>query len=257
MPLPQKRWYRIADVAKRWNMPLSDIEDYALDEVLQLSVFVVDVPAEANGWELGDDNVRSPQGMLFVNGPQPLLRASLLEIFRAGQAEVRCFRTERPNQCIHLKSGTPAVVVRRDDLILTREERDRFEREHAVTTAVSKPAPTDVWHSDDFSRVRVASEWHSFGPKQAAVLRLLKAAGDSDNPWLDGKRLLEEADAATMRLIDLFKRKPVWRQMIEADGKGRYRLNIDLLSPERQRIRFYRRFRSDLEPSGKALAIAR
>ena len=51
MPLPQKRWYRIADVAKRWNMPLSDIEDYALDEVLQLAVFVVDVPAEANGWE--------------------------------------------------------------------------------------------------------------------------------------------------------------------------------------------------------------
>jgi hypothetical protein len=60
-----------------------------------------------------------------------------------------------------------------------------------------------------------------------------------------------------MRLIDLFKRKPVWRQMIEADGKGRYRLNIDLLSPERQRIRFYRRFRSDRESSGKALAVAR
>ena len=138
------------------------------------------------------------------------------------------------------------MIVRREDLILTREERDRFERDHAVATATDKPAATDVWHSDDFTRVRVASEWHSFGPKQAAVLRLLKAASDSDNPWLDGKRLLEEADAATMRLIDLFKRKPVWRQMIEADGKGRYRLNVDLLSPERRRIRFYRRFKSNL-----------
>jgi hypothetical protein len=28
--------------------------------------------------------------------------------------------------------------------------------------------------------------------------------------------------------------------MIEADGEGQYRLNIDLLSPERRRIRFYR-----------------
>ena len=63
----------------------------------------------------------------------------------------------------------------------------------------------------------------------------MKTASDGENPWLDGKRLLEEADAATMRLIDLFKRKPVWR-----DGKGRYRLNIDLLSPERRRIRSYR-----------------
>jgi hypothetical protein len=257
MPLPQKRWYRIADVAKRWSMSLSDIEDYALDEVLQLSVFVVDVPAEANGWELGDDNVRSPQGMLFVNGPQPLVRSSLLEIFRVGQAEVRSFRTARPNQYIHLKSGTPAVIVRREDLILTREERDRFERDHAVATAAGKPVTTDVWHSDDFTRVRVASEWHSFGPKQAAVLRLLKAASESENPWFDGKRLLEEADASTMRLIDLFKRKPAWRQMIEADGKGRYRLNIDLLSPERRRIRFYRRFKTDFASSGKALAIGR
>jgi len=68
----------------------------------------------------------------------------------------------------------------------------------------------------------------------------LKTASDGENPWLDGKRLLEEADAATMRLIDLSKRKPVWRQMIEADGEGQYRLNIDLLSPERRRIRSYR-----------------
>lgn len=253
MSLPQKRWYRIADVAQRWNMPVSDIEDYALDEALQLSVFVVDMPAETNGWELGEDNVRSPQGMLFVNGPQALQRASLLEIFRAGRAEVRCFRSGRPERSIHLKSGAPAVIVRREDLILTREERDRFEREHALAAAT--PAARDVWHSDDFSRARVAGEWHDFGPKQAAVLRLLKTASEGENPWLDGKRLLEAADAETMRLIDLFKRKPVWRQMIEADGKGRYRLSVDVQAPERRRVRFYRGFRAEPASSGKGLAM--
>jgi hypothetical protein len=234
MPLPQRRWFRIADVATRWNMPLSDIGDYALDEMLQLSVFVVDVPMEANGTGGGEDH--SIHGMPLLNGPQPLQRTSLLEIFREGQAEVRAFRSERPNKHLYVWSGAPAVIVRREDLILTREERDRFEREHAVSTG----EPSAVWHNDDFTRVRVANEWHSFGPKQAAVLRLLKAASDGGNPWLDGKRLLEEADAATMRLIDLFKRKPAWRQLVEADGKGRYRLSSDLLSPERQRVRFYR-----------------
>jgi hypothetical protein len=44
-----------------------------------------------------------------------------------------------------------------------------------------------------------------------------------------------------MRLIDLFKRKPAWRQLIQADGKGRYRLHASLLSPERRRIRLFRR----------------
>jgi len=49
MALPPKRWFRVAEVAKRWAMPLSDIEDYALDDMLQLAVFVVDIPAEAVG----------------------------------------------------------------------------------------------------------------------------------------------------------------------------------------------------------------
>ena len=59
-----------------------------------------------------------------------------------------------------------------------------------------------------------------FRPKQAAVFRLLKAASDSENPWLDGKRLLEEADAATMRLIDLFKRKAIWRQIVRPTARA-------------------------------------
>jgi hypothetical protein len=243
MPLPQKRWFRVADVAKRWAMPLSDIEDYALDDMLQLAVFVVDVPAEAGTWETGGGggDARALQDLPILNGPQPLLRASLAEIFREGQAEIRAFRTTQPNNYLDVRAGAPAVIVRREDLIVTREERERFERDHAVA-AGGEPVATDVWHSDDFTRVRVANEWHSFGPKQAAVLRLLKAASESDNPWLDGKRLLDEANAATMRLIDLFKRKPAWRQLVLADGKGRYRLNRDLLSPERGRVRFYRTF---------------
>ena len=100
MPLPQKRWFRIAEVAKRWAMPLSDIEDYALDEMLQLAVFVVDIPAETGSWETGEGGGESRllQDLPILNGPQPLLRASLLEIFREGQAEVRAFRTTRPEQ---------------------------------------------------------------------------------------------------------------------------------------------------------------
>ena len=140
MPLPQKRWFRIVDVAKRWDMPLSDIEDYALDEMLQLAVFVVDVPAETGSWETGGDggDTRLLQDLPILNGPQPILRSSLLEIFREGQAEVRAFRTPQPNNYLHVRAGAPAVIVRRDDVIVTRDERDRFERDHAVATSSSE-----------------------------------------------------------------------------------------------------------------------
>ncbi len=243
MPLPQKRWFRIGDVAKHWAIPLSDIEDYALDEMLQLSVFVVDLPAEMGSWE-GSRVGEGPalQDLPILNGPQPLQRSSLLEIFRDGQAEVRAFRAAHPNTYLHVRSDVREMVVRRDDLIVTREERDRFEREHGkVSRPGAPPAAADFWHSEDFTSVRVDSEWHRFGPKQAAVLRLLKAAGETDNPWCDGKRLLDDADSSTMRLLDLFKRKPAWRQLVQADGKGRYRLHAALLSPERRRIRLFRK----------------
>ena len=240
MPLPEKRWFRIADVAKRWEIPPSDVEDYALDELLQLSVFVVDLRAETGICEHDDHGHHHVlEDMPTLNGPQPLCRTSLLKIFRDGRAEVVSFRTERSGGYLRVAPGVPAVIVRRDDLIVTREERDRFERVNEGDTV--HQIATDAWHNDDFTSVRVDNEWHSFGPKQAAVLRLLKAAAETDNPWRDGKRLLDEAGATTMRLIDLFKRKPAWRRLVLADGKGRYRLSAEFLSPERRRIRLFRR----------------
>jgi hypothetical protein len=241
MPLPEKRWFRIADVAKRWEIPPSDVEDYALDELLRLSVFVVDLPAEAGICERDDHGHHHIlEDMPILNGPQPLCRASLLSIFRDGLAEVGTFRAERPDGYLRIASHVPPMIVRRDDLIVAREERDRFERVHGGR-ADGTAASTEAWHSDDFTSVRVDNEWHSFGPKQAAVLRLLKAAAETDNPWRDGKRLLDEAGATTMRLIDLFKRKPAWRRLVLADGKGRYRFSAEFLSPERRRIRLFRK----------------
>jgi hypothetical protein len=242
VPLPQKRWFRLAEVAKRWSMAVSDLEDYALDEMLQLAVFVVDLPAEMGSWE-GSGPGEGPvlQDTPVLNGPQPLLRTTLLAIFRDGQAEVRAFRYQRPNTYLHIRSDVAAIVVRRDDLIVTREERDRFEREHGAPPAPEALPIAEISHNEDFSKVYVAGEWHSFGPKQAAVLRLLKHASDANDPWRDGKRLLGDIGSTTLRLADLFKRRSVWRQLVQADGKGSYRFAATALSPERRRIRLFRR----------------
>ena len=242
MPLPQKRWFRMAEVAERWSVKPADLEDYALDEMLQLSVFVVDLPAEYGSWEgrtMGEDPCI--QDLPILNGPQSLLRSSLLDIFRDGQAEVRAFRTERPNTYLHIRSDVPPMVVRRDDLIVTRAERDRFEREHGSVSTPDNLLVAEFVHNEDFTKVRVAGEWHSFGPKQAAVLRRLRLACETDHPWRDGKGLLCDVGSTTLRLADLFKRRPVWRQLVQADGKGSYRFSPSALTPERARIRVFRR----------------
>src|SRR5690606_18587229 len=108
MPLPEKRWFRIADMAKRWEIRLSDVEDYALDELLQLFVFVVDLPAEAGLCEFDDHGHHHIlEDMPILNGPQPLCQASLLGIFRDGLAEVGSFRTERPDGYLRMASHVP------------------------------------------------------------------------------------------------------------------------------------------------------
>jgi hypothetical protein len=231
----------LAEVATRWSMAVSDLEDYALDEMLQLAVFVVDLPAEMGSWEAdGTRECVSVQDLPILNGPQELLRSSLLTIFRDGQAEVRAFRQQEPKTYLHVRFDVSGILVRRDDLIVTREERDRFEREHGATSAPEPLPVAEISHNDDFTKVCVAGEWHSFGPKQAAVLRLLKLASEADDPWRDGKRLLGDVGATTLRVADLFKRRPVWRQLVQADGKGSYRFAVTALSPERRRIRLFR-----------------
>lgn len=241
MPLPQKRWIRIADLAQLWSLKASDMEYYALDEQLQLAVFVVDLPAELGTWEgdrIGEDPVL--QDLPLLNGPQPLLRASLLQIFRDGFAEVRAFRTAQPRVYLHVRADGEALTVRKDDLIVTREERERFEREHGAIAVPDAPVVAEISPNGDFSKIRVGGEWHSFGPKQAAVLRLLKLASDAGDPWRDGKRLLGDVGSTTLRLGDLFKRRSVWRQLVHADGKGSYRLRAQVVSPDDRRMRLFR-----------------
>jgi hypothetical protein len=228
----------LADVAERWSIKPTDVEDYALDEMLQLSVFVVDLPAESGTWEGAQ---RVLHDLPILTGPQPLPRSSLLEVFRDGQAEVRAFHTGQPSTYLHIRTDLPGTIVRRDDLIVTREERDRFENEHAATSApAAQPTAAENWHNEDFTRVLFGGVWHRFGMKQAAVLRLLKASREKGEPWCEAQQLLTEAKANSLRLVDLFRHKPVWRQLVEANGNGGYRLNVTMLSPESRRVRLFR-----------------
>jgi hypothetical protein len=63
---------------------------------------------------------------------------------------------------------------------------------------------------------------------QAAVVKQLHEASLGSSPWVSGKVLLERADSGSSALADLFKSQvdPPWRELIESDSKGRYRLRL-------------------------------
>lgn len=80
-------------------------------------------------------------------------------------------------------------------------------------------------HSPDFRSVRWGGRAYSFTPTQAAVIDVLWRAWESGSPDVGGETLLEVADCADSRLVDIFRRCPAWGVLI-VDGatKGAKRL---------------------------------
>jgi hypothetical protein len=118
------------------------------------------------------------------------------------------------------------ISVRREQLVIRREERDRVEARyrqagHTVADGVA------FKHDADYRNVRLGSTEMALGVVQAQVVRALHGAALTDQPWLDGKRLLSGAGATSMRMSDVFKSKTGWRDLIVSDRRGRYRLRLN------------------------------
>jgi hypothetical protein len=67
------------------------------------------------------------------------------------------------------------------------------------------------------------------GVVQSRVVRILHQAAGSDTPWRPGKAVLSEAGATSCRMTDLFKSQPDWKAFIESDGRGNYRLLLEMV----------------------------
>lgn len=80
-------------------------------------------------------------------------------------------------------------------------------------------------HWSDYRYVKMRGLEFKLGPKQAQVVKLLHAASQTDEPWVHGKVLLGDS-IASKSVYELFKSKKNWRELIESDGHGRYRLNL-------------------------------
>ena len=124
----------------------------------------------------------------------------------------------------HLIEPTRTVAVRRDDLLVRREERDRVESQHALVRKGSM-VPL-LQQANDYREVRTAGLMFNLGPVQARVVKRLHDAATSPSPWREGKLILGEAGSSSTRMADVFKSQPHWRRLIDSDGRGRYRLRV-------------------------------
>lgn len=244
MPLPPKPYFFLPEVAERWGATVVDLATYAHEGLIELCVMALSVPVAVGGLE-GDENGwdRVPVSEEVRNGPQPLIPADIWPVIQNRVGTITRFKHREAHWFAEIVEGVEPIKVSLQQLLVTREERDRFEREYELQVIEPEPRvrPEPFAHSPDYSDVQLLGQRFALGPLQARVVRELHEASFEAEPWLRNEDLLERCGARSSRLVDLFKAKPAWRELILLDGKGRCRLNLPDRTPSKARQRAFRR----------------
>jgi len=168
-----------------------------------------------------------PTGSRRFSGLLDLCPEDLYSIFRGQEVALTEFQSSDGGYA-RLADDHAPHKVRKEDLLIRLEERDRFEVERNRSVR-SADAPTDgaFRASADYRHVQFKGKSFRFGPIQAAVVCALHKASLSKHPWQNGKSILEQAGSQSFRMSDIFKSQPGWRDLIWSDRRGSYRLGPD------------------------------
>lgn len=243
MSLIEKEYLTLGEIEERWSMPRRDLAYLAENGQLRLSVRLFGIAIERAYLE------QSPDGRWFdvpyeqtrYTGLMDLLERDVVTLFQEGWVAVDSFYHQ--DEFIRLISPAHPLMVKISGVVVRRSERDRVEAELGLSgprmdtprcrtcvaaavlenAAPSSAKPATIV-SDNCTEVRIGGIELRLGQIQARVVRHLRAAAQSGTPWRDGKELLKAAGSKSLRMSDVFKSKPGWRQLILSDGRGKYRI---------------------------------
>lgn len=222
----EKQYYTLPEILKRWSIPEEDLIYLAENDKIRLSVRVYGLPVEFGGFEETPDGqgCRVPWEKTRYNGLLDLHARDVFQLFRCGEIEIDDFRSTRA-QYASLRDGTAPILVMIGDLLMRRDERDRFEKLKGFSERSGIGDSGGFRASDDYREVRCNGHDFRLGPIQAEVVRALHEALEAGQPWQNGKAILTQAGSKSLRMADVFKSKKNWRQLIRSNRKGGYRLN--------------------------------
>lgn len=94
--------------------------------------------------------------------------------------------------------------------------------------AEASNALSEFTHNVDHSRVTMREHVFDLSGGLCQVVARLHAASCCADPWLIGKQLMAACGYASTFMGSAFKRhhSPCWRELVEGNGRGLYRLNL-------------------------------
>jgi hypothetical protein len=225
MPLRERAYYGLDEIQARLKLTRRELLYLVENGLLKASVRVWDAVIEEGEYDRAADGqmFRLPTDQRRFSGPPQ----DAYRLLRDQTAVINAFDAPEGEYLVVLRPED-GIEVRLDDLVVRRDERDRFER-------TQRPAPAKLnGHAfkvlGDYKEVIVAGRSFHLGACQAEVVRLLHEAAKTEEPWRYGKAVLAAAGSSCTRMADLFKSQRHWRELIASDGRGHYRLTIPLRS---------------------------
>ncbi len=227
--LSNKAYFGLDEIQMRFGLSRRDLTYLVENGMLKVSVRVWDVLIEDGTYERDADGrlLRLPYDQHCVSGLLDLHARDVHRLLRDQAVFINAFDTVDGEYRV-LMRPQGGIEVRLDDLVIRREERDRFAREQRPATPLRNGEFFTV--IGDYKEVIIGGRSFHLGPCQAEVVRLLHAAAKTEEPWRHGKAVLMAAGSSSTRMADLFKSQRHWRELIASDGRGHYRLAIPLRS---------------------------
>lgn len=223
-----KSYFTLPEILERWQITEADLIYLAENDKLRLSVRVFGVPIEFGDYEEAADgeSYRVPWEQSHYSGLLDLHARDVFQLFRCGEVHLHTFRTPKADYA-QTWGDTQPVLVMIGDLLLRRDERDRFEIETGFSPGGQPMEEATFIHSTDYFEVRCNGCRFKLGAIQAEVVRALHEAAQAGEPGQNGKAILSRAGSKSLRMADVFKSQKDWRQLIRSDRRGGYRLNLD------------------------------
>ena len=229
MPLIDKEYFSLDELLRdSWRLSADDLLYLVSEAKLRLSVRLFSVNLEFGVYEeveLGQ-RCRFPYEEVWFDGLQDLEAWDAHTVLRKGEATVSRFHVAGMDFCEVARDGE-LVRVQRADLLVRKAERHRFEAAHGFGSPrrgrALRPAPDPA---TAYRFIQVGERLFVLGAIQARIVKLLHEAALTAVPWRPGKTLLTEAGSTSIRMVDIFKSQPDWRQLIASDKRGNYRLRV-------------------------------
>lgn len=247
MPLPDRQYFSLCSLAGRWGVENDDIKYYVEHGELHTCCWL-DL-REVMRYQPRKERCSITCEYIEYEGYVGLCPRDCRKIFRCGKYKLTSFiDLERDGFEIAITPQSRDAIISLDDIVVSKKECKRFERLHGICPKKpAKPCRAEMLGKIDLTlngshAVKCAGlyinqrrqeyyfrgELLRLGPIQSNIIEQLVEARRTEAPWVHGKTLLHRAGSQAVRMRDVFKSQSMWREVVQSDKRGHYRISSDV-----------------------------